>query len=107
MSDVALIPVLIVGALATQMWRWLGVALGGRIAPGSRVFEWAGCVAYALLAAVIIRLIVMPSGGLADVPLAVRVGASVAATVVYLVLSRNLVAGVATGAAVVAVMSSL
>jgi branched-subunit amino acid transport protein len=99
--------VLVVGALATQMWRWLGVALGGRIAPGGRAFEWAGCVAYALLAALIVRLIVFPAGPLLDVPLDWRLAAAGIALLVYILTERNLLAGVAVGAIAIAVLGSL
>jgi hypothetical protein len=71
------------------------------------MFEWAGCVAYALLAALIIRLIVFPVGPLLDVPLLVRVGAAAFALAGYYVTGGNLLLGVAAGAAGVGVFGAL
>ena len=57
---------LAVAALVTYAWRGLGVLLSGRIDPDGPLFAWTACVAYALLAALIARMIVLPRGDLAD-----------------------------------------
>lgn len=75
---------------ATYAWRALGVALARRIDPGSAVFEWIGCVSYAMLAGLIARMLVMPAGALADTPLGDRMVATVAAFALFYLAGRSL-----------------
>lgn len=90
---------LAVGALVTYMWRGLGVALAGRIDPEGVAFEWVACVAYALLAGLIARIIVLPGGILAEAALADRLlGAGVALAAYFWLTRQNMLLGVAAGA---------
>ena len=91
-----------IGALGTYMWRALGVALSGRMRDRSPVFDWVGCIAYALIAGLVARMIVFPVGPLQEVGLAARFGAALAAIVVFYAGRRNLLLGVAAGAALLA-----
>lgn len=91
--------VLAVGAAATYAWRALGVVLSGRIEPDGPVFEWAACVAYALLAGLIARMIVLPMGILAEAATLDRLLATAAALAAFFWLGRrNMLLGVAVGA---------
>lgn len=99
--------VVLVGAAATYTWRALGVALSGRIDPEGLVFRWVGCIAYAVLAGLIARMIFLPVGSLATTPLASRVAAAVAALAVFYLTRRNLPLGVATGGAMLIALSFL
>ena len=49
----------------SYMWRALGVAVSGRIDPDSDLFLWIHCVAYAMLAGLVSRMLFLPSGALA------------------------------------------
>ena len=89
--------VILTGAAATYIWRALGVALSGRVSTDSRIFEWIACVAYALLAALIARMIIFPIGPLAETYLADRLGAAVGALAIYFLTRNNLLAGVSVG----------
>jgi branched-subunit amino acid transport protein len=89
--------VLLVGAAATYFWRGLGVALSGRIDPDGPVFEWIACVAYALLAGLIARMIVLPTGPLVGTPLTDRIAAAAIALAIYFLTRRNILAGVGVG----------
>lgn len=89
--------VMLVGAAVTYLWRGLGVALAGRIGPSSRLLDWIGCVAYALLAGLIARMIVLPIGPLAEVGLGARLTSVAVAAAIYLALRRNLLLGVVSG----------
>lgn len=91
-----------VGAFATYMWRALGVALSGRMRDRSPVFDWVGCIAYALIAGLVARMIVFPVGPLHDLGLAVRLGAAGLAVVAFYAAGRNLLIGVGVGAAALA-----
>ncbi len=93
----------IIGAavLACYFWRALGVALSSRVDASGPLIHWVGCVAYAMLAATFARLIVLPSGALAEAPLDHRLLGCAAALAVFHGLRRNVLAGTVSGVAVV------
>ncbi len=65
--------VALVGAcLGTYFCRAIGVLLSQSINQDSEIFRWLAAVTYAMVAALTIRLIVMPLGLLATVPLWIR-----------------------------------
>lgn len=99
--------VVLVGAVATYMWRFFGVIAAGRLRPDSPAFELVGCIAYALLAGLVARLILLPLGPLQAVPLWVRLAATAIGTGVFLALGRNVMAGVAAGAGALMALSAL
>lgn len=86
--------ILLAGWLATDAWRFLGVYLGGRISEATDAMVFVRALATALVAAVIGNLIVFPSGALAAVPLALRIGAVVAGFVAYLLARKSVVVGI-------------
>lgn len=93
------VAILLGAALPTHVWRWLGVLLAGRLDETSEVIVWVKAVATALLAALIAKLILDPTGPLADVPAAVRVGATALGFVAYALSGNRLFFGVATAEA--------
>jgi len=101
MFETALAAIL-TGAVVTYAWRWLGTALAGRLRSDSPVMLWAGCVAHALLAALIARMLVLPVGPLEATPLAARLGGVAVAVVVFFSLGRNVLVAVTAGAATMA-----
>lgn len=84
-------------AAGTYLWRGLGVLLSGRLNPGSALFGWVSCVAYALVAGLIARIIVVPSGLLAQTALSDRLLACAVALLAYHLARRNMFAGLACG----------
>ena len=63
----------LVGAcLGTYFCRAIGVLLSQRINQDSEIFRWLAAVTYAMVASLTIRLIVMPLGLMATVPLWIR-----------------------------------
>lgn len=95
--------VLVCGA-GTYLWRGLGVTLSGRIRPESAVFTWVGCVAYAMIAGLIARIIVMPVGILTKTLLEHRLLGCAVALAVFFLFRRNLFIGVVTGGIVLMVL---
>jgi len=66
--------VALVGAcLGTYFCRAIGVLLSNSINQDSEIFRWLSAVTYAMVAALTIRLIVMPLGLMATVPLWMRI----------------------------------
>lgn len=97
--------VVLLSAVVTYAWRWLGVALSGRIDPDGWMIRWVGAVAYALLAGLIARMIVLPQGPLQDTATTDRLAAAAVALVIFLITRRNLLAGVAAGAGVLVLLT--
>lgn len=82
------------GWLATDVWRWLGVFAGNRLDETSAVLAWVRAVATALVAAVIAKLIVFPSGTLEASPLALRLAAACAGFAAFLLAGQRIYVGI-------------
>lgn len=65
---------LAVAAAGTYACRALGVMVSGKINQDSEFFRWLSAVTYALVAALVVRMVLMPVGPLATVPVGWRVG---------------------------------
>jgi hypothetical protein len=89
---------LLAGFLANECWRWLGVAVGGRLDLDGQPFLWIRAVALALVAGLVSRMILFPAGALASAPMAIRLGAFAGGIALYFLARRNLAAGVGGGA---------
>lgn len=98
---------LLVGAAATYVWRALGVVLAGRMAPTGPLVQWMGCVAYAMLAGLIFRMILQPIGPLADTSLAVRIIGAVLAFAVFYGFGRRLLPAVIAGSGGLALLHAV
>lgn len=96
----ALLIVVLVGFLPTEVWRSLAILAGRRVEEGSEVFRWVKAVATALLAAVVARLLFAPAGALAAVPLALRLAAVAGGVASFAVVRRSVFVGVAVGEAI-------
>lgn len=96
--------VLLLGAGATYVWRMLGVLLSGRLRTSGTLFDTLSCIAHALLAALLMRMIVLPNGGLAETPTAVRLGALGIALLAFYLSGKRLIVGVLAGAASLSAM---
>ncbi len=107
MSDLALAGVIVAAGLGTYFWRAMGVLLSGRIRTDGPLFQWVGCVAYAMIAGLAVRILVLPTGTLAVAPMPDRIGACALAFVVYMVSRRNLFLGVGTGFAAITLLQLL
>ncbi len=94
------IVLVLVGFLPNEAWRVLGLVLARGLNENSEIVIWSRAVATAILAGVIAKLILFPSGSLAGVPLTLRVTAVVAGFVGFLIIRRSVFAGVVVGEAV-------
>jgi branched-subunit amino acid transport protein len=93
----ALLVLLVAGVLPNQIWRWLGLWLGGGLDEGSDLLMWVKAVATAILAGVIAQIIVQPPGALASVPWLLRYGALAAGFAAFVLTRRSTFAGVVCG----------
>jgi branched-subunit amino acid transport protein len=91
---------LVLCGLATYLWRGPGVLISASIPPGGALFTWVSCVAYAVIAGVVSRMLVMPAGVLAETTMPERaICSAVALAVYFLATKKNLFVGVVAGAA--------
>ena len=95
----------LVGALGTFIWRVIGVGVAKRVSPDSALFMWIGCVAYAMVAGLMARVLIMPGGDMAPEPMAWRAAAFGIGVAVWYWRGKSvpfgLLAGVSAYAAVV------
>ena len=93
----ALAVLLVAGVIPNQIWRMLGLWLGGGLDEGSELLIWVRAVATAILAGVIAQILVQPPGALASVPALLRYGALAAGFVAFMLTRRSIFAGVLAG----------
>lgn len=85
--------------LATYLWRGPGVVLSAGMQPRGEAFTWISCVAYAIIAGVVSRMLLMPTGALAETTLLERsLGSAVSLAAYFWLTRRNLLVGVSAGA---------
>jgi hypothetical protein len=86
--------ILLAGWLPTDIWRFIGVLIGGRVREDSEALIVVRAVATALVAGVIAQLILYPSGSLAESSVFLRIGAAAAGFAAYLYLGRHIIVSV-------------
>ena len=89
--------IFIAGSLATDVWRWIGVLAGNRLRNDSEALRWIRAVATALIAAVIGKMVVFPSGSAAEIPMVLRLAAAAGGWTAFMLVRRNILVGVAVG----------
>lgn len=102
----SVVGMILAGAAVTYMWRAAGVIAAGKISADSQTLRFASCIAYAMVAALIARMILYPVGATAEIPVMFRLGALTVGLVVFAVLKRNVAAGAWSGAATVVMLNS-
>lgn len=93
----ALLILVIAGFLPNEVWRMLGLWIGGGIDDNSELLIWVRALATAILAGVIAQILIVPPGALASVPATLRIGAVGAGFLAYLSIRKSVLAGVVTG----------
>jgi branched-subunit amino acid transport protein len=83
-NDVGLWAALITACVGTYLWRGLGVFLSGKISQDSEIFKWLSAVTYAMVAALTVRIILLPVGLLSTVPIWIRLLVTIASVAVML-----------------------
>ena len=97
-SELSLWIALVAACIGTYLCRAIGVKLAGHINQESEIFRWLSAVTYAMVAALTIRLILMPVGLLATVPLYARIVICILSVLVMISKpTRRLVPALLTG----------
>ena len=99
--------VILVTSLATYLSRFLGVVSSENIDVKSKIFRWFNCIAYSTLAALIARIVVFPTGTLADAEILIRFLVILLSVAVFFVTKKNLVYPTILSAILLTVLHSL
>ena len=91
--------VVLIGVLPTEPWRIAAVLFSRGISQDSELLHWIRAVATTLLAGIVAKLVLTPSGALTGVPLGLRIGAVAVGVAVFYLGRRSVVAGVLAGEA--------
>jgi|TARA_B110000259_G_C13950438_1_gene376542 branched-subunit amino acid transport protein len=86
-----LILVIFVTSIATFASRFLGVLTAENISDKSKLFDWFNYVAYAILAALIARMIIFPAGALLESALLIRLIVVSTSVAIFVYSKKNLV----------------
>ena len=86
-----LILVIVVTSIATFASRFLGVLTAENISDKSKLFDWFNYVAYAILAALIARMIIFPAGALLESTLLIRLIVVSTSVAIFVYSKKNLV----------------
>ena len=86
-----LILVIVVTSVATFASRFLGILTAENISDKSKLFDWFNYVAYAILAALIARMIIFPAGALLESTLLIRLIVISISIAVFIYSNKNLV----------------
>ena len=88
------IVIILTGWLATDVWRWLGVLAGSRLKDDSAVLLWVRAMATALVAAVVAKLVLYPTGALEESPVLLRIGATLIGFIAFLLCGKRIYIGI-------------
>ena len=83
--------VIFVTSVATYLSRLIGVLSSEKIKETSKIYRWFNCLAYSTLAALIARMIIFPSGALAEVDYPIRIIVLISSILIFYLGKRNLV----------------
>ena len=93
MSEISsnIILVILITSLATYLSRFLGVVSSEKMDIKSKIFRWFNCIAYAILAALIARMVIFPAGVLADSNILIRFLVLGFSITLFIITKKNLV----------------
>lgn len=92
-----LLAALLLAFVANDSWRVLGALVSSRVDEDGALFSWVKMVATALVAGLVAKLILSPTGGFALAPAWLRLTAVACGIAAYAIGRRSLALGVLTG----------
>ena len=106
MSNSILLAILVT-SLATYLSRFLGVLSSENINVNSKIFKWFNCIAYAILSALIARMVIFPAGVLSESSILIRVLVVAVGIIIFFATKKNLVYPTILSAIILAYLNSL
>ena len=98
--------VILVTSLATYLSRFLGVVSSEKMDIKSKIFRWFNCIAYAILAALIARMVIFPAGALAESSIIIRVFILGGSILLFFITKKNLVYPTVLSAIILALLNN-
>jgi hypothetical protein len=98
---------ILAGFLPNEVWRMLGIVLARGLDEDAEILVWVRAVATAVLAGVIGKLILFPSGALTTIPASIRIAAAGLGLLAFFIARRSVFVGVAVGEAFLIVAAML
>ena len=86
-----IILVILITSLATYLSRFLGVVSSENMDIKSKFFRWFNCIAYAILAALIARMVIFPAGVLSESNMLIRLLVLAFSITIFMITKKNLV----------------
>jgi branched-subunit amino acid transport protein len=88
---------LIFGLMGTFLLRAVGVIGAGHMEQDSPLFRWIGCVAFAIAAGIMAKILLVPSGVLAEAPIISRLGGAAVGLLIFFAIGRRIHWGLGGG----------
>ena len=88
---------LISAIFATYIWRFAGVIISHRIEANHPAFEWFTCLAYGIIASLVARTLIIPSGLMDEIPLWQRLIPMLFAFIGFYMFGKRLLVGIVFG----------
>ena len=104
--SISIVLAILVTSLATFSPRFLGVISSGGIKETSKLFRWFNCLAYSTLAALISRILIFPSGDLAETSFLIRIIVILLSIFIFFITKRNLVYPTVFSAIIMSLLNS-
>lgn len=94
-------------AAGSYVWRGLGVWIAERVDVQSAWFRWITCVAFAMIAGLVCRVIILPVGELEQTALPLRLAGVAVAVIAFRLARKDLLVGVVAGAVALPILGYL
>ena len=91
------VSVLVLALLGTFLLRAFGVVGAGRLKEDSPLFRWIGCVAFAIAAGLMAKILFIPSGALAEAAISSRLGGVAIGLLIFFVFGRRILWSLGAG----------
>ena len=88
---------LLVASSGIFVWRFLGVVLSSKVEKDSFFAKWINAIAFAMTTALMTRIIIFPTGALAETQLIERIIPFLIGVVIFLLFSKTPIVGLAAG----------
>ena len=98
---------ILVTSFATYISRFFGVLTSEKINEKSKIYRWFNCLAYSTLAALISRILIFPSGDLAETSFLIRIIVILLSIFIFFITKRNLVYPTVFSAIIMSLLNKL
>tara|TARA_B100000214_G_C23663064_1_gene488376 strand:- start:233 stop:556 length:324 start_codon:yes stop_codon:yes gene_type:complete len=83
--------IILVTSFATYLSRFIGALTSEKIKETSKIFRWFNCLAYSTLSALIVKIVIFPSGALSEVDQITKLVVILSSILIFFLTKKNLV----------------